>query len=99
MCRVYSALKLLFYVSKILGFAPYTLLENGVLVPSRAAKRYSIFLCIWVIASKVDTFEIIKVKNTPIVFTGLMLIYSCSWVSHLLSVVISIRSHKKKFKK
>ena len=95
MCQVYSALKLLFYVSKILGFAPYTLLENGILLPSRAAKRYSIFLFICVITYNMDIFEIIKFEDTPIVFTGLMLIYSCSWVTHLLSVVISIRSHKK----
>ena len=94
MCQVYSALQLLFYVSKVLGFAPYTLLENGILVPSRAAKRYSIFLCICVISTKVDVFEIIKVKDTPIIFTGLVLIYSCSWVTHLLAVVVSIRSHK-----
>jgi hypothetical protein len=95
MCRVYSALKLLFYVSKVLGFAPYTLLNNGVLVPSRAAKRYTIFLCICVIFSKVDVLAFLEMKNAPIIVTGLVLIYSCSWVTHLLSVVISIRSHKK----
>jgi len=98
MCRVYSALKLLFYVSKVLGFAPYTLLENGVLVPSRAAKKYSIFLCIWVIASKVDVYAFIKLEYNRINFTGLTLIYSFSWVTHLLAVVIvviSLRSHKK----
>ena len=95
MCQVYSALKLLFFVSKVLGFAPYTLLENGVLVPSRAAKRYSIFVCFCVTASKVDVFAVIDVKNTLIIVTGLVLIYSCSWVTHLLTVVISIRWHKK----
>ena len=95
MCQVYSALKLLFFVSKVLGFAPYTILENGVLVPSRAAKRYTIFLCICVMASKLDVFAVIEMKNTPILFTGLVLIYSCSWVTHLLAVIISIRSHKK----
>ena len=94
MCQVYSALQLLFYVSKVLGFAPYTLLENGILVASRAAKRYSIFLCICVIVSKVDVFEIVKTKDTPIIFTGLVLIYSCSWVTHLLAVVVSLLSHK-----
>jgi len=93
MCQVYSALKLLFYISKVLGFAPYNLLENGVFVPSRAAKRYSIFLCCCVIASRVDIFEYIKVKNAPIIFTGVVLVCSCSSVTHLLSVVISIRSH------
>jgi len=95
MCRVYSALKLLFYVSKILGFAPYTLLENGVLVPSRTAKIYSIFLFICVMATKVNVSAIIDMRSTPILFTGLVLIYSCSWVTPLLAVVISIRSHKK----
>jgi len=94
MCQVYSALQLLFYVSKVLGLAPYTLLENGILVPSCAARRYSIFLCICVIAYKLDVFEITKTKDTPIIFTGLVLIYSCSWVTQLLAVVVSIRSHK-----
>jgi len=95
MCQVYRALKLLFLISKVLGFAPYNLLENGVLVPSRAAKRYSIFLCWCVIASGVDVFAFIKVENTPIILIGLKIIHSCSWVTHLISVVISIRSHKK----
>jgi hypothetical protein len=95
MCQVYSALKLLFYVSKLLGFAPYTLLENGNLVPSRAAETYSIFVCCCVIASNLDVLAFIKVKNAPIIFTGLLLINSCSLVNHLLSVAISIRSHKK----
>ena len=95
MCQVHSALKLLFYVSKLLGFAPYTLLDNGVLVPSRAAKIYSIFLCICVMASKGDVFALIEMKNTPILFTGLLLIYSSSCVTPLLAVVVSIRSHKK----
>jgi len=93
MCQVYSALKLLFYVSKVLGFAPYTLLENGILVPSCAAKTYSIFLCICVIAYNMDVFEIIKAKDTPIFFTGIVLIFSCSWVTRVLAVVISILSH------
>ena len=94
MCQVYSALQLLFYVSKVLGFAPYTLQENGILVPSRAARRYSIFLCICVIAYKLDAFEITKTKDTPLFLTGHVLIYSCSWVTHLLAVILSIRSHK-----
>ena len=81
MCQVYSAVKLLFYVSKVLGFAPYTILENGILVPSVAAKRYSIFLCICVIASKVYVFEILKVKDAPIIYIGLVLMYSCSSVT------------------
>jgi len=66
MCQVHSALKLLFHVSKVLGFAPYTLLDNGVLVPSRAAKIYSIFLCICLMAAKGDVFAIMDTKNTLI---------------------------------
>jgi hypothetical protein len=38
------------------------------------------------------------VQDTPLIFTGLVFIFSCSRVTHLLSVVISIRSPKK-FKK
>ena len=95
MCQVYSAVTLLFYVSKVLGFAPYTILENGILVPSRAAKRYSIFLCICVIGHRVDVFAFLQMKDAPIIFIGLVLIFSCSSVTYLLSVVLSIRSHKK----
>jgi hypothetical protein len=95
MCQVYRALKLLFYVSKVLGFAPYTLLENGVLVPSRAAKIYSIVLFICVMAAKVNVFTVIDMKSTFILFSGLVLMSSCSWVTPLLAVIISIRSHKK----
>jgi hypothetical protein len=64
-------------------------------VPSRAAKTYSIFVSCCVIGSNVNVFPLIKVKNAPIIYTGLLLMYSCSLVTHLLSVVISIRSHKK----
>jgi hypothetical protein len=34
-------------------------------------------------------------KNTLIIHTGLLLIYTCSWLTHLLSVVISIRLREK----
>ena len=95
MCQVYSALKLLFYVSKVLGFAPYTLLENGVLVPSRAARRYSMFLSVFFIAAEFDVFAFLKMEGTAIISTGSVLMFSSSWVTHLLSLVICIRSRKK----
>jgi hypothetical protein len=94
MCQVYSAFKLIFYVSKIMGFAPYTILENGVLMPSRAARRYSIFLCSSVIASELEVFAVRTMTDSPIYTTGFTLISSSSWVTHLLSFVLSVRSHK-----
>jgi hypothetical protein len=66
---------------------------------SRAAKRYSIIFCIFVFVSETDVFDFLKIKNAPNVITGLLLICWCSRVTHLLSVVISIRSHKKFQKK
>jgi hypothetical protein len=95
MCQVYSALKLLFSVSKVLRFAPYTLLDNGVLVPSRAARRHSIILCICVFVSEQGMFEFVRMNNFSIIAIGISLIYWCSRTTHLLSVFISIRSHKK----
>lgn len=94
MCQEHSALKLLFYVSKVLGFAPYTLLENGVLMPSLAAKRYSTVLCFCVIAAEIEVFAFQNMKNAPILITGFVLISTSSWMTHLVSVFMSMNAHK-----
>jgi hypothetical protein len=95
MYKNYSALNLLFYVSKLLGFAPYTLLENNSFVPSRIAKKYSILLCIVVLAAETEVFAFQMMKNTPVLIFGLVLLSLSSVVTHVLSVFISISASRK----
>jgi hypothetical protein len=95
MCKVFSAFKLLFYVSRVLGFAPYTLLENGDLVPSRVARRYSIILCIIVIFAEMKVFAFEIITNKPILIFGMLLLGCSSVLTHFFAVLISIRSPTK----
>jgi hypothetical protein len=92
---MYSALKLLFYVSKLLGFAPYTLLENGVLVPSRIARKYSIILCIIVIAAEMKVFAFEIMNDTPILTFAMILLGLSSLITHFFSVLNFIKSPTK----
>lgn len=95
MCKVYSAFHLLFYVSKFLGFAPYALMKNGKLIPSSIAKKYSIILCIVVIAAEIKVFAVEVMKDTPLLLVGLVLLSLSSVVTHILSVFMSINGSKK----
>jgi hypothetical protein len=95
MFQVFSAFKLLFYVSKLLGFAPYTLLQNGVLVPSRTARKYSIILCIVVIAAEMKVFAFEITKEMPILTFGMLLLGWSSMATHFFSLLISIKSSTK----
>jgi hypothetical protein len=95
MFKVCSAFKLLFYASRLLGFAPYTLLENGKLAPSRNARRYSIILCSIVIAAEMKVFAFEIMTDKPILIFGMLLLGCSSVLTHVFSVLISIKSPTK----
>ncbi|KAJ9599132.1 hypothetical protein L9F63_010400, partial [Diploptera punctata] len=91
-----AALKLIYFISMLFGFAPFRIQNTGHLKPSKIVLAYSIFLWLYVTKSGGQSFlEKLVRKDQILLSVCLMILTITSQVSHSTSFMICINKRRK----